>query len=123
MRLLDSFPTNKKGSLEYRAGHVLPFGATLMGDEESFAESPEYADRKRERKHRKHAEERKRPIIDSDIHTSHVLQIPGSSSRDNKQYSAERGFFGIPAGFLDFLLALPLVFVSVVAGAELFTSA
>ena len=37
MRLLDSFPTNKKGSLEYRAGHVLPFGATLMGDAVNFS--------------------------------------------------------------------------------------
>ena len=37
MRLLDSFPTNKKGSLEYKAGHVLPFGATLMGDAVNFS--------------------------------------------------------------------------------------
>ena len=30
MRLIDTFPTNKKGDLEYRIGRVFPFGATIL---------------------------------------------------------------------------------------------
>ncbi len=32
MKLIDTFPTNKIGDLEYRIGRMFPFGATLMED-------------------------------------------------------------------------------------------
>ena len=37
MKKLDSFPTHKIGDLEYRAGHVLPYGATLVDDAVNFS--------------------------------------------------------------------------------------
>ena len=36
MKKLDSFPTHKTGDLEYRAGHVLPYGATPRNDHSHF---------------------------------------------------------------------------------------
>ena len=36
MKKLDSFPTHKIGDLEYRAGHVLPYGATPRNDHSHF---------------------------------------------------------------------------------------
>ena len=32
MRLIDSFPTDRIGDIEYRIGRVFPFGATLVED-------------------------------------------------------------------------------------------
>ena len=32
MKLIDTFPTNEIKNLQYRVGRVLPFGATLVGD-------------------------------------------------------------------------------------------
>lgn len=37
MRLVDSFPTDKIGSIEYRSGRVLPFGATIIDGGVNFS--------------------------------------------------------------------------------------
>ncbi len=37
MKRIDSFPTNKIKNVEYRAGHVFPFGASLIDDAVNFS--------------------------------------------------------------------------------------
>ena len=37
MRLIDTFPTNKIGDLEYCAGRVFPFGATIIDGGVNFS--------------------------------------------------------------------------------------
>ncbi len=37
MKSIDSFPTHKKGNLEYRIGRVLPFGASIIDDGINFS--------------------------------------------------------------------------------------
>ncbi|WP_028235191.1 glycogen debranching protein GlgX [Pseudobutyrivibrio sp. MD2005] len=37
MKLIDSFPTNKIGDLEYRMGRVFPFGASIVDDGVNFS--------------------------------------------------------------------------------------
>ncbi len=44
MRRIDFFPTHKLGNLSYRAGQVLPFGATLMEDGVNFSVYSKHAE-------------------------------------------------------------------------------
>ncbi len=37
MKLADTFPTNKKGNIEYRVGRVFPFGASIVDDGVNFS--------------------------------------------------------------------------------------